>query len=140
MEIAYPVFILKDGEDYLVYIPDFKVYTEGKSYVDAIKMARDALGLAITTKEDYKEEIPEPSDHESALEAAKKDADEDLDFSKGLFSLVDVDTVGYRRKIDNRMVRRNCTIPYYLNEQAEKAGINVSRVLQEALAEKLADL
>lgn len=137
MENVYPVFILKDGKDYLVYIPDFKVYTEGRSYVDAIKMARDAIGLAVMTKQDCKEVVPDPSDYERALNVAKADADDDLDFSKGVFSLVDVNTDEYRRKHDNRMVRKNCTIPYYLNEQAEKAGVNFSRVLQDALAAML---
>ncbi len=137
MENVYPVFILQDGRDYLVYIPDFKVYTEGRSYVDAIKMARDAIGLAVMTKQDCSETVPSPSDYEAALSAAKENADDDLDFSKGIFSLVDVDTDAYRRKHDNRMVRKNCTIPYYLNERAEKAGINFSRVLQDALAAML---
>lgn len=137
MENVYPVFIVKDGKDYLVFIPDLKVYTEGRSYVDAIKMARDAIGLAVITKQDHNEAVPVPSDYEKALAAAKENADEDLDFSKGLFSLVDVDTDEYRRKHDNRMVRKNCTIPYYLNERAEKAGINFSRVLQDALAAML---
>lgn len=35
------------------------------------------------------------------------------------------------------MIRKNCTIPYYLNVEAEKRNINFSRVLQEALQEKL---
>jgi post-segregation antitoxin (ccd killing protein) len=51
--------------------------------------------------------------------------------------MIDVDFVAYRRKHDNRMVKKNCTIPYYLNVEAEKLGINFSRVLQEALLQKL---
>ncbi|MBQ4426012.1 MAG: type II toxin-antitoxin system HicB family antitoxin [Lachnospiraceae bacterium] len=137
MEYAYPVFIINDAKDYLVYIPDLKIYTEGKSYVEAIKMARDAIGLAIITKQDFHEIIPEPSDYQTALRQAIENADEDLDFSQGLFSLVDVDADEYRKKHDNRMVRKNCTIPFYLNEKAEKAGINFSRVLADALAAKL---
>ena len=46
-------------------------------------------------------------------------------------------TEEYRRKTDNKMVKKNCTIPNYLNVEAEKRGINFSRVLQEALQEKL---
>ena len=46
-------------------------------------------------------------------------------------TLVDVDLSEYRRKTDNRMVKKNCTIPNYLNVEAEKRGINFSRVLQE---------
>ena len=48
-------------------------------------------------------------------------------------SLVDVDSGEYRRKIDTKTVRKNVVIPSWLNYAAEHAGINVSRVLQEAL-------
>ena len=52
-------------------------------------------------------------------------------------SLVDIDFTEYRRKVDNKTVRRNVTIPNWLNQEAEKAHLNVSRVLQEALMAKL---
>lgn len=51
--------------------------------------------------------------------------------------MVDIDFLEYKKKHDNRMVKKNCTIPYYLNDMAEKEGINFSRVLQDALQEKL---
>lgn len=35
--------------------------------------------------------------------------------------------------IDRKTVRRNVALPSWLNYEAEHAGINVSRVLQEAL-------
>ena len=47
--------------------------------------------------------------------------------------MVDIDSDEYRRKIDTRTVRRNVALPSWLNYEAEKAQINVSRVLQEAL-------
>lgn len=39
--------------------------------------------------------------------------------------------------MDNKTVRRNVTIPNWLNQEAEKAHINVSKVLQEALMSRL---
>ena len=54
-----------------------------------------------------------------------------------ILTLVDVDMIDYRKKHDNRTVKKNCTIPYYLNVEAEKVGINFSRLLQEALKQKL---
>ena len=79
--------------------------------------------------EDDKMEIPQPSDFGA------------LDINKGTFadegttviSLVDIDSKEYRRKTDTKTVRKNVTIPSWLNYEAEHAGINVSRVLQEAL-------
>ena len=45
MKEAYPVLIKQCGKDYLVYVPDLELYTEGKSMADAMEMARDAIGL-----------------------------------------------------------------------------------------------
>ena len=54
-----------------------------------------------------------------------------------ILTLVDVDISKYRNKYENRTVKKNCTIPYCLNADAEKAGINFSQLLQEALKQKL---
>ena len=56
---------------------------------------------------------------------------------KTIVSLVDVDPAEYRRKIDTKTVRRNVALPSWLNYEAEQAGINVSRILQEALMSTL---
>jgi len=37
--------------------------------------------------------------------------------------------------VKNSSVKKNCTLPYSLNEWAEERGINFSRVLQDALQE-----
>lgn len=41
---------------------------------------------------------------------------------------MDVDFSEYRRRIDNKTVRRNVTLPNWLNREAERAHINVSRL------------
>lgn len=138
MKNAYPTFIAKINNDYLVFVPDMKIYTEGTSIADAIEMARDAIGLKGIDLEDENIELPKPSDADKAIELAKEDADEDFDYSTGLLTYVDVDFSEYRKKHDNKMVRRNVTLPCWLNYAADKAQLNVSKVLQEALKEKLA--
>ena len=122
---VYPVVLSKDEKGYFVAIPDFEVHTEGKNLGDAIFMARDAIGINALQLEDEGKELPDPFSKE--IEKAEGD----------IVTLVDVDIAEYRRKEENRMVRKNCTIPYYLNEEAEKAGINFSRLLQDAIKEKL---
>ena len=54
-----------------------------------------------------------------------------------IVSLVDVDLAAYRRAHDMRTVRRNVTLPSYLNELGEKAGLNFSQVLQDGLRQRL---
>lgn len=140
MKQVYPTFIVitNDGSEhpFLVCVPDMEIVTEGVDFADAIEMARDAIGLTGISMEDNKEEIPTPSDQATALEKVSQDT-EDIDFSKGILTYVDVDFFDYRRKIDTKTVRRNVALPSWLNYEAEHAGINVSRVLQEALVNVL---
>ena len=140
MKQVNPTFIVNtnDGSEhpFLVCVPDMEIVTEGVDFADAIEMARDAIGLTGISMEDNKEEIPTPSDQATALEKVSQDT-EDIDFSKGILTYVDVDFFDYRRKIDTKTVRRNVALPSWLNYEAEHAGINVSRVLQEALVNVL---
>lgn len=136
MKQAYPTFIAENNGDFLVYIPDMNLYTEGKSMVEAIEMSRDAIGLKGIDIEDEGDNLPVPSSREEAIKKAGEDK-EIFDYSKGLLTYVDVDFTEYRKKMDNRAVKKNCTIPNWLNVKAEEEGINFSRVLQEALMEKL---
>lgn len=136
MKQVYPTFILntQDGSEhpFLVCVPDMDILTEGDTFADAIEMARDAIGLAGVSMEDSKQKLPVPSEQSAAIQKVQQDTD-DIDFSKGILTYVDVDFSEYRRKIDTKTVRKNVTIPSWLNYEAEHAGINVSRVLQEAL-------
>ena len=128
MRKAYRISVTKEKNQkyaYNVYVPDFKIYTEGRDLADAMYMARDAIGMTIMVREDEGMLIPEPDSVEFEPE------------SGSIVTYVDVDTEEYRKKHDNRAVKKNCTIPYYLNAEAEKAGINFSKVLQEALIKKL---
>lgn len=136
MKQVYPTFILNTNENsehpFLVYVPDMEIFTEGDTFADAIEMARDAIGLAGISMEDNQEELPVPSDQLSAIEKVKQNT-EIIDFSKGVMTYVDVNFSEYRKKVDTKTVRRNVALPSWLNYEAEHAGINVSRVLQEAL-------
>ena len=134
MTVKYPVLFTQTNDDndtYLVEIPDMKGYTEGHGICDAVNMAKDYIGGYLYKMEDS--EFPVPSDID------------DLKISKSAFSvagrtfaaIVDMDIDMYRKKQNNRSVRKNVSLPYWLNEAAEKAHINVSRVLQDALIEKL---
>lgn len=133
MKKVYPVIFTKAEDVILVEVPDLNILTEGKDMVDAIEMARDAIGLYGISREDHGEMIPDAS------------LVSEIDISKGTFvndgegsiSYVDVDFAIYRRKVDNKVVRTNVTLPNWLKQEAEKAGVNISKVLQEALMAKL---
>ena len=139
MKRAYPTFIALHGNDYLVYVPDMDIYTEGHSMTDAIDMARDAIGLKGIDLQDDNKQIPEASRYDEAIAKAKEDT-EDFDYTQGILTMVDVDFAEYRKKMDNKMVRRNVTLPNWLNVEADRLNLNVSKVLQEALADKVAQM
>lgn len=125
MKEVYPVILVKDEYGYYVEVPDFNSATQGVDLADAIEMARDLICLMSLTYEEKGEEIPKPNS---------------VKFEKvenGILTLVDVDFLEYKKKHSNRMIRKNLTIPYWLNAEAEKAGINFSQALQGALKEKL---
>lgn len=125
MKNAYPVIMTQGKEYIVVYIPDFNINTQGKDYAEAIEMARDAIGLMGIDMEDEKEALPKPS----PISEVKAE--------NGIVTLVDVDFAEYRRQNDMRSVKKNCTIPSWLNAEAEKAGVNFSAVLQAALKQEL---
>lgn len=127
MKTVYPVIFTKLEEGgYMAYVPDMEINTQGDNLAEAIEMARDAIGLMGIDMEDEKKAIPTPSDIEDITHS-----DNDI------ISMVDIDFTAYRRANEKRTVRRNVSLPSWLNVEAEKAGINVSAVLQSALKQEL---
>lgn len=140
MKAVYPVIFTDVDTNILIEVPDLGILTEaneeGKkkgTIADAIVMARDAIGLTCINLQDENKEIPEPTAL-SDLDVNKGTFAQD---GKGVISLVDVDLTVYRRVVDNKMVRRNVTLPNWLNREAEEAHLNVSAVLREALMSTL---
>lgn len=118
---AYPIIIKESKTGFYVEIPDFESGTQGTSIAEAMEMARDAIGILGIDMEDDGKTIPEP--YSKSFE--KEDGD--------IVTLVDIDFAEYRRKADNRAVKKNCTIPYWMSVEADRMGVNYSRVLQEAI-------
>lgn len=131
MKKVYHTIFTQAKDCVLVEVPDMEILTEGKTIAEAIEMARDAIGLKGITMEDMGEKIPEAS------ESVDIENGTFYEEGAGIISLVDVDFDIYRKMQDDKMVRRNVTLPNWLNQAAEQARLNVSRVLQEALMERL---
>lgn len=131
MKLVYPVIIQKDKDEdekyRIVYIPDIDSYTEGDSIADCINMARDVIGLHCLSLE---EDDNKPFPNASSLE--------DVEVNNNEFvTLVDVDYDEYKRQYSHKTVRRNVTLPSWINYAAEKSGVNVSAILQKALIQEL---
>ena len=125
MKAAYPIILTPAETGYVVTVPDLEINTEGTDVADAIDMASNAIGLWGITAQDMGKDIPAPSPSCPPCGDGEIPA----------FAVVDFDA--YRRANDMRAVRKNVTLPSYLNDLAEKAGLNFSRVLQDALKTQL---
>ena len=89
-------------------------------------MAEDALALVLYGYESDGREIPAPSKME------------DLKLNDGEFvNSVACDTMEYRKRFNNKAVKKTLTIPEWLNETAMAMNINFSQVLQDALIQKV---
>lgn len=129
MKKMYPVIFTQTKDCFLVEVPDLEILTEGSDLENAIEMARDAISITIVSLEDHHEIIPAPSkvtdiDTKNCTFATKGET---------FVSIVDANVLEYRKKIDTKPVRRNVSLPCWLNHEADLAGINVSKILQEAL-------
>ena len=133
MKAVYPVIFTQTDTNVLVEVPDLEILTEGTDIADAVEMARDARGVTGISMQDHNEEIPQATD----IRKIDVNTGTFFDAGKSIVSLVDIDFDAYRRKIDMKAVRRNVTLPNWLNTAAEAAHINVSKLLQDALMEKL---
>lgn len=126
MKNAYPIIIEPNDDFFVVFVPDFNINTQGTSIAESMEMARDAIGMCGCYMQDNNQSIPAPSNIENVK--AEKGT---------IVTMVDVNFQEYRKKQDLRAVRKNLTIPSWLNEEAESAGLNFSAVLQNALKKEL---
>lgn len=126
MKVAYPVVISSGEQFMLASVPDLEIDTQGENIIEAIAMVRDAISIWCVYEQDAGKALPAPSD----IISVEHDPGE-------IVTLVDADLDAYRRMLDKRTIRKNLTIPSWLNEQAERAGVNFSQVLQKALKEEL---
>jgi predicted RNase H-like HicB family nuclease len=125
---VYPaIFTVEDDGNYSVVFPDIEnCFTGGDDMADALEMAEDVLCLMLYDMEKEGMAIPPPSNCKAVV---AKDTD--------IVSLIRCDTETYRRFYENKSVKKTLTIPMWLDERAQRANINFSSVLQEALKERL---
>ncbi len=129
MKLTYPAVFLKDSESgaYAVEVPDLPgCATGGDTLAEAILMGVDAASGWVLTELEEGRPVPPSSDIDAVI------AD-----SCGFVSLLVLDMAAYAEKYGNKAVRKNLTIPAWLNYQAEQAHVNFSGILQEALMAKL---
>lgn len=126
MKLVYPaVFYPCEEGGYSVEVPDLPgCISEGDTLADAILMGEDAAsGWVLDELESGR-----PAPHASPIKAIHPAED-------GFVSLLTLDMDAYAEKYGEKAVRKNLTIPAWLNTFAEKQKVNFSQLLTEALTE-----
>ena len=123
MEYIYPaIFHENKDKSYTIIYPDLPgCISEGKTLGNAMYMAQSALAQWIEYLAEKKQEMPPAS----LLENVKT--------AKGEF--VNLICVELR---DAHAVKRTVSIPKWMDDKVVQSGLSLSRVLQEALNERLA--
>lgn len=96
--------------------------TEGKNLEQAIEMGIDAASGWILGELEDGEKIPPASDYSKII---IKDG--------YMVNMLLLDIDAYEEKYGERLVRKNLTIPAWLNTFAEKNNINFSKLLKDTL-------
>lgn len=125
MKLTYPAVFspFGDRDGYTVTVPDLPgCVTEGDCLADAILMAQDAASGWVLDELEDGNQAPKSSDLSS------------IELSDGEFvSLLALDIDAYAEKYGSKAVRKNVTIPAWLNTFGEAQGLNFSSILQDAL-------
>ena len=124
---VFPAIFTKMNDDGSYYIVDFidlkNCTTEGETIQEAYYMAQNAMGLFL----DDLTKFPEPTLDFSNIKLNKNQ----------FISFIGIDMNDYRKKFNNKSVKKTLSIPSLLDTLAEKENINFSQLLQEAIRNKL---
>lgn len=106
-----------------VYFPDLPgCVASGPDIEQASKQAQEALSMHYHTMLEDHDEIPE-----SSASLSQEDTNGNIIVPITIYPEL------YAEEYRNRRIKTNTTIPAWLKADAEKLGVNFSRVLEEAL-------
>lgn len=130
MQLVYPAvfYPCEVNPGFTVVIPDLPgCVSEGASLSEAIAMGEDAASSWVLDELEDGKEAPSASNF--------SDIHPDPDIGEGFVSLLSLDMDAYAAKYGKKSVRKNLTIPAWLDTFAAQKKLNISKVLQDALTE-----
>lgn len=125
MKLIYPAIFTPctEKEGYTVVVPDLPgCITEGTSLIHAIEMGIDAASGWILDELEEGNMLPLPTPHDQIKPPCGS-----------FINLLVLDIDAYAERYSTKAIRKNITIPAWLNTFGEKNNINFSKVLQDAL-------
>ena len=128
MKLVYPAIFTPCQElsGFTVEVPDLPgCITEGRTLAEAIEMGVDAASGWILDEMEDGNTYPTASDYQ------------EVHAPDGSFvNLLVLDIDSYAEKYGTKAVRKNITLPAWLNTYGEKNNLNFSKILQDALMKK----
>lgn len=137
--LVYPAIFHKAIEGgYVVIFPDFNNGgTQGETLDEAMEMSQDYIGTWLYDDYIQGKELPKPSNINDISIKIAEDEKEYYIPGESFKSLVTLDMEKYVRECKNQVVRKNVSIPSWLNEIAKRYNLNFSNLLQEAIKKEL---
>ncbi len=119
----YPA-IIHEEEGYWIEFPDLEgCQTVGDTLEELMSNAQEALGLYLVSLIENDQPVPAASD--LAI----------LDAGGNITTYITVDVDKYRR--DTKAVKKMLSIPAWLAKEADDQNLSLSKILQDALKERL---
>lgn len=137
--LVYPAIFHRAKEGgYVVIFPDFDYGgTQGDTLNEAIEMAQDYIGTWLYDDFIHGKELPKPTNINDISIEVSEEEKEFLVPNESFKTLVSLDMGKYVRECKNQIVRKNVSIPSWLNEMAKRYNLNFSNLLQEAIKREL---
>lgn len=137
--LVYPAIFHKASEGgFIVVFPDFdNGATQGETLEEVMEMAQDYIGTYLYDDFINSNELPKTSNIDDLEIKIGNDEKEFYIPNQSFKSYVSLDMQKYVKESKNQIVRKNVSIPSWLNEMAKRNNINFSNTLQKALKQEL---
>ncbi len=124
---VYPAIFDYADDGISIFFPDLPGCLPcARTTEEAIRNAKEAMALHLYGMEQDGDPIPEPTPLDG------------LELESGQMPiLIEVYMPMYREAVENSYVRKNVTLPVWLERIAVEKGMNFSQILQSALKERL---
>lgn len=128
-KVTYLAIIEKTKDGFSAYFPDLPgCISIGDTLEKCIDNVNDTLNLHYYGMQKNKESIPVPSDYDHLSKE---------EMQGNIVCPITIYPDRYKRQMEERRIKINCTIPLWLKKEGEKAGLNFSKLLEKSVKEQL---
>lgn len=125
---VYPVVVERTDTNLSMYFPDFLgTAVTAAELAEGLSRAKELLVSRALELEEAGQDLPIPSEPDQI----------ELEDNSDRIVFVEIFMPPFRDAAANKAVTKNCTLPKWLRDAADDAGLNYSQVLQSGLKDAL---